>query len=139
MVAVQHVTPDQAMSAAVDAMSGPFSRKSKDCWRSAAAAFEALFGVDPMGPHAYATLAEAKRLIREGGGRDAYCAALAKRAGLVETAPISGVIGMVQTQGQELNWSGGICIKPDVWAVKQANGVCFLSEHVKCWGVPLGH
>ena len=126
------------MSAAVDAMSGPFSRRDRDCWRTAAKAFEALFGVDPMGAHTYATLAEAKAVIRQGGGRDAYCARLAERAGLIEAEPASGLIGIVKTEGHEFGWSGGLCIKPGVWAVKHGTGVSFLQSHVKCWGVPHG-
>jgi len=138
MVGVLSVEPDAAMSAAIDAMLGPFSRARSDCWRTAAAAFEALFGVDPMGPHAYATLAQAKRLVRDGGGRDAYCAHLAARAGLIEAAPAPGLIGMVKTPGHELEWAGGICIEPGTWAVKCGPGVRFLAEHVRCWGVPRG-
>lgn len=135
---VRTVTPNEAMTAAVDAMSGEFRRKGADCWRTASNAFLALFGVDPMGPQTYATLAEAKDVIRRGGGRDAYCAMLAKRAGLIEAEPASGLIGIVKTDGHEFGWSGGICIEPNVWAVKHGNGVSFLSEHVRCWGVPYG-
>jgi len=138
MVGVHSVTPDQAMTAAVNAMSGTFDRRCSDCWRAASAAFQELFGVDPMGPHTYGTLTEAKRVIRDGGGRDAYCAMLANRAGLVEAAPASGLIGIVKTSGHEFDWSGGICIRPDLWAVKDKNGVSFMREYVTCWGVPDG-
>tara|TARA_R110000851_G_scaffold267414_2_gene419905 strand:- start:372 stop:791 length:420 start_codon:yes stop_codon:yes gene_type:complete len=138
MVVVASVTQDAAMTAAVAAMGGPFARGSSDCWRSASKAFQSLFGVDPMGPHQYRTLSEAKRVIRDGGGRDAYCAMLAARAGLVEADPVPGMIGIVKTDGQEFNWSGGICIKPDLWAVKGKGGVSFLTDHLRCWGVPYG-
>ena len=138
MVKVLSVSPDEAMNAAVGFMSGEFDRKVSDCWRSASAAFKDLFGVDPMGPHSYATLSEAKRVIREGGGRDAYCAMLARRAGLVEAEPAAGLIGIVKTGGHEFNWSGGICIRPDLWAVKSKAGVSFMREYVTCWGVPCG-
>ncbi len=134
MVTVRSVTPDQAMMAAVDAMSGPFSRAKADCWRTAAQAFEALFGVDPMGPHTYTTLSEAKALIRAAGGRDAYCAARAKEAGLVEADPAPGLIGMIAAG--EMGWCGGICIKPGVWAVKRGEAVSFLPDHIRCWGIP---
>lgn len=126
------------MDAAVSCMSGPFTRGGKDCWRSAAQTFEQLFGVDPMGPHSYATISEAKELVRSGGGRDAYCAMLAERAGLVESKPAPGLIGIVKTDGHEFGWSGGICIEQNVWAVKHGRGVSFLSEYVRCWGVPYG-
>ena len=133
------VTPDEAMNAAVEAMSGEFRRKGADCWRTASNAFQALFGVDPMGPHNYGTLAEAKAVIRNGGGRDAYCAMLAQRAGLIEAEQASGLIGIVKTDGQEFGWSGGLCIAPNVWAVKNGRGVSFLSDCIKCWGVPNGN
>jgi len=135
-VKVYSVTPDEAMTAAVDAMSGPFDRRRNDCWRAAARAFQRLFGVDPMGPHSYATLSEARALIRAGGGPDEYCASLAEKAGLVEAEPQPGLIGMVATDGNEFDWSGGICIEPGVWAVKRGARVSFLPEHIRCWGVP---
>lgn len=130
------MTPDEAMTAAVDAMSGPFDRRRNDCWRAAARAFKALFGVDPMGPHSYGTLSEAKALIRNGGGPEAYCSMLADKAGLVEADEAPGLIGMVRTDGAEFNWSGGICIEPGVWAVKRGEAVSFLSEPIKVWGLP---
>lgn len=136
MVGVLSVTSDEAMTASVEAMGGPFSRSGSDCWRSASLAFWNLFGVDPMGPHEYRSLSEAKKVIRDGGGRDAYCAHLACRAGLIEADPAPGLIGIVQTDGQEFDWSGGVCIRPDLWAVKGAGGVSFLANYVRCWGVP---
>lgn len=126
------------MDAALEAMSGPFDRARNDCWRSAAKAFETLFGVDPMGPHAYRTIGQARALIRNAGGRDAYCAARANAAGLVEAEPAPGLIGVVQTEGHEFDWSGGICIKPGLWAVKRGSAVSFLHHHIRCWGVPWG-
>lgn len=134
-MAIQSVSSQVAMEAALLCMDGPFSRRSSDCWRTAARTFEHLFGVDPMGPHTYSTIAEAKAIIREGGGPLECCEYRAGRAGLVEAEPAPGLIGMVKTDGQDFDWSGGICIEPNVWAVKGRDGVFFLPEYIKCWGL----
>lgn len=91
-----------------------------------------------MGPHSYGTLKEAKALIRAAGGRNAYCEALAAKAGLIEAREAPGLIGMVRTDGAELDWCGGLCIRPGVWAVKRGDAVSFLDKSIKCWGVPWG-
>lgn len=120
------------MAAAFTHMDGPFERAAMDCCRSACAAFEALWGVNPMGAHTYATAREAAQVLVRAGGWEAYTRDLAARAGLVVCDPVPGAIGLIDGgQGPAL----ALCVG-DAWAAKGAFGVAFAHSHRLAWGLP---
>lgn len=126
------VTSDQAMNAVLVHMDGDFSWDINCCCRTASKAFQALWGIDPMGEHGYATARQAYAAISSAGGRDAYISGLARKAGLETCSDEPGAIGIVLT-GQGLGWALGICIEPKAWAVKADRGVMFHTDYEKAW------
>lgn len=124
------------MAAALTHMDGPFRWGRSDCCTAAAAAFHALWGVDPMGPHGYRDAAGARAVLARAGGWHAYTSRLATQAGLVSIpqieAPLPGAIGLVET-GRGLGL--GLCIGP-AWAVKARRGVAFVPHHISAWRTP---
>ena len=118
------VTPEQALDAALVEMDRPFVRGAHDCCSAACLAFGRLWGVPvwPLVPE-YRTRTGALRLIRSHGGPEAWCADLARRAGLHERAPHVGALGLYA--GGEMPITLALCVG-DAWAsMAEGGGVVF--------------
>ncbi|MEL7299379.1 MAG: hypothetical protein AAFM92_03255 [Pseudomonadota bacterium] len=138
MTPVKTTTPERALAAAAAEMFGAFDVAGKDCCRTAGAAFEALWGVNPVVGADYTTHLGALRFLRRYGGADACHDALASRAGLVACEPGPGVIGAVRVpEGTSpLPWALGVHIQGEEWAVMGYSGLNIVRGPARAWGLP---
>ena len=132
------VTPDDAMEAALAAMSGPFEWWARDCCTSACAAFNRLWGINPMGNFpTYSDKRGAVEFMREYGGRDGCPEFIANNTGLIGCEPIAGAI--VAAKVTLRRWALGICIDENNTAFKADNGMTIRKDIDGKFWVPSCH
>lgn len=126
------MTPDQAMSAVLDRMAGPFIWGQSDCCTSASDVFCDLFGIDPMASlrgH-YTTEAGAMTIIRANGGWRGMTRRCAAQAGLVDGRGAAGEIGLLKLPDRFVL---AACVGFGQWAGRVDGGFTTDGNVVACW------
>lgn len=132
------VTPNEAMSAAVVAMSGPFEWWLGDCCTSACVAFNSLWGINPMaGFPSYSDKRGAVEFMRKHGGREGCPEFVANNTGLIECKPVAGAISAAWVTPRR--WALGICVDEENTAFKAGNGMTVRKDVVGRFWVPSCH
>lgn len=133
----RELTPDAVMEQVERIMSAPWVWGQSDCATSASTVYQALWGIDPIGPvrGTYSDAIGASKLTRNWGGMYRMVETFCLIAGLRPSGAVPGAVGISPEGASKFTESRTalICIQPGVWAGKTHDGFAILNNADGCW------
>ncbi|CUH66805.1 hypothetical protein TG4357_02649 [Thalassovita gelatinovora] len=137
MTGVRSVSRQAALDAALSCMSGGFVWGRSDCCHAACAAFCQLWSVNPMrAVPSYDSALSAALYVRRNGGARACIGRHMEDAGLVISASLPGVLGLLSVPGDCWTWALGLCLGDGEFAVHGDGELIVMRADAICWGMP---